>query len=210
MQRLVPEGYRLTVLFDQSRFIEQALNEVRSAAVIGGALAVLVLLVFLRDLRSTVIIATSIPLSVLFAFMAMYRLDVSLNIMSLGGLTLGVGMLVDNAIVVLESIYRKRQEGFGLTAAAVEGTAEVGGAVVASTLTTVAVFLPIIFVEGIAGALFGDMAITVTLSLVASLLVAVTLIPMLQRRWRRWRGEGLRRWLRGWCRAPPWCCVPGV
>ena len=179
MQRLVPEGYRLTVLFDQSRFIEQALKEVRSAAVIGGALAVLVLLVFLRDFRSTVIIATSIPLSVLFAFMAMYRLDVSLNIMSLGGLTLGVGMLVDNAIVVLESIYRKRQEGFGLQAAAVQGTSEVAGAVVASTLTTVAVFLPIIFVEGIAGALFGDMAITVTLSLVASLLVAVTLIPML-------------------------------
>ncbi len=179
VQHLVPEGYRLTVLFDQSRFIEQALKEVRSAAVVGGALAVLVLLVFLRDIRSTIIIATSIPLSVLFAFMAMYRLDVSLNIMSLGGLTLGVGMLVDNAIVVLESIYRKRQEGYGLTAAAVEGTSEVGGAVVASTLTTVAVFLPIIFVEGIAGALFGDMAITVTLSLLASLLVAVTLIPML-------------------------------
>jgi len=179
MQELVPEGYELTILFDQSRFIEQALREVRSAAVVGGALAVLVLLVFLRNLRSTVIIATSIPLSVLFAFMAMYRLDVSLNIMSLGGLTLGVGMLVDNAIVVLESIYRKRQEGLGVSAAAIEGTTEVGGAVVASTLTTVAVFLPIIFVEGIAGALFGDMAITVTLSLIASLVVAVTLIPML-------------------------------
>ncbi len=179
MTKLVPEGYELTVLFDQSRFIEQALVEVRFTAVVGGALAILVLFVFLRDTRSTVIIATAIPLSVLFAFMAMYRLEVSLNIMSLGGLTLGIGMLVDNAIVVLESIHRKRQEGLGRTAAAIQGTTEVGGAVAASTLTTVAVFLPIIFVEGIAGALFGDMAITVTLSLLASLVVAVTLIPML-------------------------------
>ena len=179
MSRLVPEGYDLTVLFDQSRFIEQALTEVRSTAVIGGMLAIAVLFAFLRDWRSTAIIATAIPLSVLFAFMAMYRLDVSLNIMSLGGLTLGIGMLVDNAIVVLESIHRKRQEGLGAAAAAVAGTTEVGGAVAASTLTTVAVFLPIIFVEGIAGALFGDMAVTVTLSLLASLAVAVTLIPML-------------------------------
>jgi len=179
LTELLPEGFELTILFDQSRFIEQAIREVRSAAVIGGVLAIAVLFVFLRDMRSTVIIATSIPLSVMFAFVAMYRLDVSLNIMSLGGLTLGIGMLVDNAIVVLESIFRRRQEGRPLQAAAVEGTAEVGGAVVASTLTTVAVFLPIIFVEGIAGALFGDMAITVTLSLMASLVVAVTLIPML-------------------------------
>ena len=179
MTKLVPEGHQLTVLFDQSRFIEQALVEVRYTAIVGGALAIFVLFVFLRDSRSTVIIATAIPLSVLFAFMAMYRLDVSLNIMSLGGLTLGIGMLVDNAIVVLESIHRKRIEGLSRSAAAIEGTTEVGGAVAASTLTTVAVFLPIIFVEGIAGALFGDMAITVTLSLLASLVVAVTLIPML-------------------------------
>jgi HAE1 family hydrophobic/amphiphilic exporter-1 len=176
---LLPEAYTLTVLFDQSRFIEQALREVRSAAVVGGALAILVLFAFLRKIRATVIIATAIPLSVLFAFVAMYRLDVSLNIMSLGGLTLGIGMLVDNAIVVLESIHRRRSEGASLARAAVDGTAEVGGAVTASTLTTVAVFVPIIFVEGVAGALFGDMAITVTLSLIASLIVAVTLIPML-------------------------------
>jgi len=179
LETSLPEGYTLTVLFDQSRFIEQAIREVRSAAVVGGILAIVVLMLFLRDLRSTAIIATSIPLSVLFAFMAMYRLDVSLNIMSLGGLTLGIGMLVDNAIVVLESIYRKRQEGLNLVSAAIEGTSEVGGAVVASTLTTVAVFLPIVFVEGIAGQMFGDLAMTVTLSLLASLLVAVSLIPML-------------------------------
>lgn len=176
---LLPDGFRLTVLFDQSRFIEQAVSEVRSAAIIGGILAVLVLLFFLRSARATIIIATSIPLSVLFTFMAMYRLDISLNIMSLGGLTLGVGMLVDNAIVVLEAIHRKRDEGLGLTRAAVEGASEVGGAVVASTLTTVAVFLPIVFIEGIAGQLFGDMAMTVSLSLGASLVVAISLIPML-------------------------------
>ncbi len=176
---LLPDGYRLTVLFDQSRFIEQAVREVRSAAIVGGILAVLVLIAFLRSARATIIIATSIPLSVLFTFMAMYRLDISLNIMSLGGLTLGVGMLVDNAIVVLEAIHRKRDEGVGLARAAIDGASEVAGAVIASTLTTVAVFLPIVFVEGIAGQIFGDMAMTVSLSLAASLVVAVSLIPML-------------------------------
>jgi len=177
-QKMLPKGYRLTVLFNQSRFIEQALREVRSAALIGGLLAIIVLMLFLRSFRATVIIATSIPLSVLFTFMAMYRMDLSLNIMSLGGLTLGIGMLVDNAIVVLESIHRKREEGSGLIEAAINGASEVAGAVTASTLTTVAVFLPIIFVEGIAGQLFGDMAWTVSLSLTASLVVALTLIPM--------------------------------
>ncbi len=175
----LPPDHTVTVLFDQSRFIEQAIKEVRSAALIGGALAILVLFAFLRDVRSTLIIATSIPLSVVAAFMIMYRTEVSLNIMSLGGLTLGIGMLVDNSIVVLESIFRRRQQGVSLAQAAVDGTTEVGGAVLASTLTTVAVFLPIIFVEGIAGQLFGDMALTVTYSLLASLVVAVTLIPML-------------------------------
>jgi hydrophobic/amphiphilic exporter-1 (mainly G- bacteria), HAE1 family len=175
----LPPGYELTVLFDQSHFIQQAVDEVRSAALIGGLLAILVLLLFLRDLRSTLIIATSIPISVIATFVAMYKLDISLNIMSLGGLTLGIGMLVDNSIVVLESIYRKRKVGFPLFASAVEGTTEVGPAVIASTLTTVAVFLPIIFVEGVAGQLFHDQAVTVTCSLLASLVVAVTLIPML-------------------------------
>ncbi len=175
----LPEGYALTVLFDQSHFIRRALAEVRGAALAGGLLAVAVLLLFLRDLRSTLIIATSIPLSVLAAFMLMYRFDISLNIMSLGGLTLGIGMLVDNAIVVLEAIFRQRREGRPLAAAAVAGAAEVGAAVTASTLTTVAVFLPIVFVEGIAGQLFRDQALTVTFSLLASLAVAMTMIPML-------------------------------
>ena len=179
LQEDLPADMTLTLLFDQSRFIERAVNEVRTAAVIGGLLAILVLFGFLRHVRSTLIIATSIPLSVLVTFVALYRLQISLNIMSLGGLTLGVGMLVDNSIVVLESIFRRRRAGLSLVEAAVAGTTEVGGAVIASTLTTVAVFLPIVFVEGIAGQLFGDMAVTVTLSLLASLIVAITLIPML-------------------------------
>jgi len=175
----LPRGHQLEVLFDQSGFIQQALEGVFEAALLGGALATLVLLLFLRDLRSTAIIATSIPLSIVATFVAMYRLDISLNIMSLGGLTLGIGMLVDSSIVVLESIFRKRTVGQSLASAAVSGTAEVGPAVAASTLTTVAVFLPIVFVEGIAGQLFKDQALTVTISLLASLLVAVTVIPML-------------------------------
>ncbi len=175
----LPPGYTMTVMFDQSHFIEQAIGEVRNAALIGGLLAILVLFAFLKDLRSTLIIATSIPLSVIATFLVMYRMDISLNIMSLGGLTLGIGMLVDNSIVVLESIFRKKAKGEALVPAAVDGTTEVGPAVVASTLTTVAVFLPIVFVEGIAGQLFKDQAWTVTISLLASLVVAITMIPML-------------------------------
>jgi hydrophobic/amphiphilic exporter-1 (mainly G- bacteria), HAE1 family len=174
----LPEGTTMTVLFDQSHFIQQAVSEVRNAALIGGLLAVILLMLFLRDVRSTVIIATSIPISVIATFIAMYKMDISLNIMSLGGLTLGIGMLVDNSIVVLESIHRKRGMGQSLFTAAVTGTSEVGAAVIASTLTTVAVFLPIVFVEGIAGQLFKDQALTVTFSLLASLAVAVTIIPM--------------------------------
>ncbi len=175
----LPEGASLTVLFDQSQFIQQAVDEVRNAALVGGVLAIIVLFLFLKDGRSTLIIATSIPISVVATFIAMYKMDISLNIMSLGGLTLGIGMLVDNSIVVLESIFRKRKQGQTLFAAAVNGTTEVGGAVVASTLTTVAVFLPIVFVEGVAGQLFRDQALTVTFSILASLVVAVTMIPML-------------------------------
>jgi len=175
----LPEGQTLDVLFDQSTFIARAVSEVRNAALIGGLLAVIVLYLFLRDFRSTTIIATSIPLSVVATFLVMYRLDISLNVMSLGGLTLGIGMLVDNSIVVLESVFRRREEGSSLRDAAIEGAAEVGPAVIASTLTTVAVFLPIVFVEGVAGQLFRDQAQTVAISLLASLAVAMTVIPML-------------------------------
>jgi HAE1 family hydrophobic/amphiphilic exporter-1 len=175
----LPKGMELTVLFSQARFIRQAIREVRDALWIGGLLAIGVILLFLREIRPTIIIATSIPLSLLATFILMYRLDVSLNIMSLGGLTLGIGMLVDASIVVLESIHRRVRKGLPRAQAAVEGTVEVGGAVMASALTTVAVFFPIVFVEGIAGQLFRDQALAVTFSLLASLVVALSLIPML-------------------------------
>lgn len=179
MPKLLAPGMTLNVLFDQSRFIRGAIDEVRDALIQGGLLAILVLFLFLRDTRSTLIIATSIPISVVATFVLMYLLDVSLNIMSLGGLTLGIGMLVDCSIVVLEAIARKREEGHSRVRAAVEGTVEVGAAVMASVLTTVAVFFPIVFVEGIAGQLFRDQSLTVTFSLMASLIVSLTLIPML-------------------------------
>ncbi|HEU4929073.1 MAG TPA: efflux RND transporter permease subunit, partial [Candidatus Krumholzibacteria bacterium] len=175
----LPEGAELTMLFDQSHFIEQSIKEVRDSAVIGGILAIVVLFFFLREFRSTLIIATAIPLSVVATFLLMYQLDISLNVMSLGGLTLGIGMLVDNSIVVLESIYRKRKQGVPLARAAVDGTDEVAAAVTASTLTSVAVFLPIVFVEGIAGQLFRDQAVTVSVGQFAALAVALTAIPML-------------------------------
>lgn len=175
----LPAGMKLDVLFDQSRFVRRAIDEVRDALVIGGALAILVLFLFLRDIRPTVVIALAIPLSVIAAFIPMYRLGVSLNLMSLGGLTLGIGHLVDASIVVLEAIQRRLSTGVSRARAAVEGTAEVGGAVAASVLTSVAVFFPIIFVEGIAGQLFRDMALAVTFSQLASLVVSVTIVPLL-------------------------------
>lgn len=179
LKQKLPKDVAINVQFDQSRFIQQSIDEVKQSLLFGGLLAIAVLWVFLRNFRLTAIITTAIPLSVVASFIFMYRSDVSLNIMSLGGLTLGVGMLVDAAIVVLESIHRQREKGLGLAEAAILGTSEVGGAVVASVLTTVAVFLPIVFVDGIAGQLFRDQALTVTFSLLASLLVSFTLIPML-------------------------------
>jgi HAE1 family hydrophobic/amphiphilic exporter-1 len=179
LQSSLPPGLSLTVLFDQSSFIQQSIDDVRTAAVEGGLLAIAVLVFFLRDFRSAMIVALAIPLSVIATFIFMYRMGVSLNVMSLGGLTLGVGMLVDDSIVVLEAIHRKRHQGMSLIAAAIEGTREVGGAVTAATLTTAAVFLPILFVEGVAGQLFKDQALTVSISRLASLVVSLTLTPML-------------------------------
>ena len=173
----------MEVVFDQSTFIEQSVNEVLNTAIMGGVLAVLVLFLFLRN-SSTVIIGFSIPISVIATFFFLFIFDVSLNIMSLGGLALGIGMLVDNSIVVLESIDRYRKERITAAEAAEKGGSEVGQAVVAATMTTLCVFVPIVFVEGIAGQLFRDLALTVTFSLISALLVAVTLIPMLSSRLR--------------------------
>ncbi|MCL4181392.1 MAG: efflux RND transporter permease subunit [Verrucomicrobia bacterium] len=178
------EGARLKVVADRSVFIESSINEVRDTAVLGGLLAVAVLYLFLRDFKTTAIIGVSIPMSLLITFAPLNLSDVSLNIMSLGGLALGIGMLVDNSIVVLESIFRCREEGDEVVSAAIRGTREVKGAVVASTLTTVAVFFPMVFVEGIAGQAFGDLGLAVVVSLLASLLVAVYFIPMLASRQR--------------------------
>ncbi len=174
---LLPEELSYEVVFDQAGFIEQSVSNVLSAAVLGGLLATLILFVFLRDLRSTLTIGFSIPISIMATFALMYQTDITLNIMSLGGVALGVGMLVDNSIVVLESVHRHRQQTASVVEAVFEGTREVGTAVTASTLTTVSVFLPLIFVEGIAGQLFEDQALTITYSLLASLLVALTVIP---------------------------------
>ena len=178
----LPPGAKLEVLSDQSGFIENSITEVQINALIGGTMAVLVLFVFLRNVVHTLIVGLTIPVSIMATFAPMYMFDVSLNIMSLGGLALGIGMLVDNSIVVLESIFRCREEGDDLVQATVRGTREVGTAVLASTLTTITVFFPIVFVEGVAGQIFGDMALTVVFSLLASLGVALFFIPMLASR----------------------------
>ncbi|MBL9186543.1 MAG: efflux RND transporter permease subunit [Opitutaceae bacterium] len=178
----LPPGATVELLADQSVFISKSIAEVKDNAIFGAIIAVVVLYLFLRNLVQTLIIGVSIPISIVATFAPMHMAGVSLNIISLGGLALGVGMLVDNGIVVLESIFRCREEGDELWAAVVRGTHEVGMAVGASTLTTVAVFLPIVFVEGVAGQVFGDMALTVVFSLLASLGTALFLIPMLASR----------------------------
>ena len=186
------------VVFDQSRFIKNSIDEVLTTAVIGGLLAIVILFLFLRSVKSTAIIGLSIPISIVATFFLMYSFNISLNIMSLSGLALGIGMLVDNSIVVLESIFRYSKAGHGPRKAANMGASEVGSAVVASTMTTICVFAPIVFVEGIAGQLFADQALTVTFSLIASLVVAIMLIPMLsslgdERRTKRPEGEAEAR-----------------
>jgi HAE1 family hydrophobic/amphiphilic exporter-1 len=179
LRKEMPADLHIETLTNLSAYITAAIQMVWSAAWIGGLLAVLVLFFFLRDLRATAIIALTIPVSVVATFLFMDRAGVSLNIMSLGGLALGIGMLVDNSIVVLEAIDRRRAEGLARAQAAIKGAGEVAGAVTAATLTTVAVFFPIVFVQGVAGQLFRDQAVTVCLSLTTSLIVSLTLIPAL-------------------------------
>ena len=173
----LPKGVRVYITYDQSLFIKQAVRGVSIAALQGGVLAFLVLLFFLRNIRSAVLVALAIPISVMAAFSAMYFKEVSLNMVSLGGLALGIGMLVDNAIVVIENIVRRQQKGERSAAAASCGAGEVSSAISSSTLTTIIVFLPMIFVGGVAGQLFKELAFTVIFSLSASLVVALTVIP---------------------------------
>ncbi|MEQ8822273.1 MAG: efflux RND transporter permease subunit [Sumerlaeia bacterium] len=180
---ILPPGAVLTIASDQSNFIRAAITEVRNNAIVGGLLAVVVILIFLRfSIRTTLIIATAIPVSIIATFIPMYFQGLTLNLMTLGGLALGTGLLVDNAIVVLENIFRMRQQGTEPKAAAQHGAGQVAGAIVASTLTTIVVFLPVIYVKGVAGLLFKEQALTVLYSLLASLLVALMLIPMLAAR----------------------------
>lgn len=175
----IPPDATLTQVDDQSVFIRQALDEVRAEALLGGSLAILLIFFFLRDGWSTFVIGLSLPISIITTFFVMGRFGINLNVMSLAGLALATGMVVDDSIVVLESIAKARERGLSLLDAAVKGTQEVSMAVVASTLTTVAVFLPLVFVEGVAGQLFRDQALTVAIAMVISLLVSLTLIPML-------------------------------
>ncbi|MEL7185328.1 MAG: efflux RND transporter permease subunit [Pseudomonadota bacterium] len=175
----LPDDIEIVEIYDQSKFISSAVADVRLAAMLGGIIAIFVLYGFLRDARATSIVGIAIPVSVIGTFLLMYMNDVSLNIMSLGGIALAVGMLVDNSIVVLENIVRKREQGESIVNAAQNGASEVAAAVVAATLTTIAVFFPMVFISGIAGQLFKDQALTVTFALVFSLLVALTVIPML-------------------------------
>lgn len=179
IERELPDGMVLTLLSDQSRYIDAAVDEVKNSAWQGGLLAVMVLYFFLRDPASTGIIALTIPVSVAITFIPLLQQHVSLNIMSLGGLALGIGNLVDNSIVVLEAVDRWRAEGLARFEAALKGAVEVAAPVTASTATTVAVFFPIVFVEGIAGQMFRDLALAVCWSQVISLLVGLTLVPAL-------------------------------
>lgn len=164
---------------DQADFINASISNVAQNGYLGAILAALILFLFLRNVRSTLIIGIAIPISIITTFVLMYFGKLTLNIISLGGLALGVGMMVDNSIVILENIYRYRQNGYSRMEAAKEGAQEVASAIIASTLTTVAVFLPIVFVKGIASQIFTPMALTVSFSLFASLMVALTLVPML-------------------------------
>lgn len=182
LQRGLGPGERVVVLSNQAEFIEAAVDEVIQATLVGGVLAILVLLFFLRRLRSTIVIAIAIPISLLATFVPLNVLGVSLNLMSLGGLALGVGMLVDNSIVVLEAIARVREEDPKATQreCSIRGTRDIAGSVVASTLTTVAVFFPMSFVEGVAGQLVRDLSYAVSFSILSSMMVSLSIVPVLQ------------------------------
>lgn len=171
------QGVHFTALMDQGIYIDLVINSVLENLVSGGLLAILILFLFLRDIRPTLIISLSIPISLMGAIVLMYFSGVTINIISLSGLALGVGMLVDNSIVVIENIYRLRGKGMSAKKAAMEGASSVAGAIFASTLTTICVFLPIVFVHGISRQLFTDMGLTIAYSLLASLVIALTLVP---------------------------------
>ncbi|MBN2558644.1 MAG: efflux RND transporter permease subunit [Clostridia bacterium] len=172
-------GASLVLTLDQSQYTRMMVNNVGLNGLIGAILAVIILFVFLKDIRATFIIGVAIPISILAAFILIYFAGITLNIVSMGGLALGIGMLVDNSIVVIENIYRLRTQGLGMKKAAIKGASTIAGAITASTLTTVSVFLPVVFISGFTADIFREMALTVSISLLASLFIALTLVPMI-------------------------------
>jgi len=178
----MPEGAKLTVVMNTAQFIELAIKNVVNSLLLGALLAAIVLYLFLRNVRSTLVIAISMPISLVATFMMMYFADQTINILTMSGLALGVGMMVDSSIVILENIYRYRQDGYNKIEAAIKGSKEVVAPVIASALTTVAAFVPIIFTSGMVAELFRPLALTISFSLLASLIVAVTIVPMLSSR----------------------------
>ncbi len=178
LRRELPGDAGLTVVRDQSRFIDDSIATVTGNVVFGGLLAIIILYLFLTDVRTVLVIGLGIPVSVIATFAFMYFSDITLNLVSMGGLALGVGMLVDNAIVILENVFRHREEGLSPAQAALYGTGEVAGAVTGSTITTIAVFVPVLFIEGLAAQIFRQLAMTISFSLGSSLFVSLTFIPM--------------------------------
>jgi len=218
--RRLPEGVKIGVIFSQANFIKKAISNLSYTAVQAFFLAGLVLLFFLHNIRASIIVALSIPISIIVTFAVLDLAELTLNMMSMAGLALAVGLLVDNSIVVLENIFRHFREGGNLLGSADRGTSEVATAIIASTLTTIAVFFPVLFVPGIAGVLFNDMALTICFSLFCALLVSLTLIPLLASRLLKMSGEGSHRfsknissgidsWLQGliagYSRTLNWC-----
>jgi len=181
INRDIPQ-IKIVPIIDTSDYIQRSIKNVGTSAIYGGILAIVVLLLFLRNFRSTIVIATAIPVSIIATFALLYFGNFTLNIMTLGGLALGIGMLVDNAIVVLENIFRMRESGNPLESASVNGTEEVTAAVIASTLTTMVVFLPLVFVRGMSGVMFKQLSIVVSFALLCSLAAALTVVPMLSAR----------------------------
>jgi len=178
LEEALPAGTEIGVIFDQAEFINNSVGNMLNMGISGGLLAMLVLYLFLRNLRSTLVIGLAMPVSIVATFVLMYFNGLTLNLITLGGLALGIGMMVDNAIVILENVFRFRQQGMESREAAIAGSNEVAGAIIASTLTTVVVFLPVVFVEGLASQIFSSMAWTVSFALLASLAVALTLVPI--------------------------------
>ena len=179
LSETLPEGVQLETVIDTSEFVQMSVDSVIVNMLIGGAISFFILLLFLKSIRATIVIGLSIPIAIISTFTLMYFTGESLNILTLGGLALGIGMMVDSSIVILENIYSYRQRGYSLIESATKGASELAPAVIASTTTTLVVFLPIVFVDGIASDLFTPLALTVSFSLIASLVVAITLVPML-------------------------------